>query len=191
MATPDRLFRTPIVMTIQETAMNYDLASTLWTEAADEGKSWFQELRLTHRQQVGGSCVSTGLSLLTGEEPVHVRQQINTQDPVSWSRYLQRHGFKLAYCPTDFRRLAHYVDELLALDDLFTLSTYSPGNPLEIGAEPDDDGWVCGSHFVLLHRDTVYDTRYRTAVRLEDYVDTNRYIKRLFRVLPANHQRGL
>lgn len=171
--------------------MEYDLASTLWTEAGDEAKFWFRDLVLTHRRQVGGSCVSTGLSLLTGQAPTEVRDRINTQDPVSWSRYLQPHGFKLAYCPTDLRRLKHYVDDLLALDGLFVICTYRPGNPLQIGEEPDEDGWICRSHFVLLHRDKVYDTRFEHPVKLEDYLDASRYVKRLFRVVPAWHARGL
>ena len=167
----------------------FDAHSGLWSPP--EAPPHFHHLRLTHRVQVGGSCVSTGLSLLTGEEPVALRAQLNTQDPVSWSRYLRRHGMKLAYCPTDLRRLRHYVDELLAHDDLFTLSTYSPGNPLDIGEEPDSSGWICGSHFVLLHRDTVYDTRFAHPVSLRDYCDLDRYVKRLFRVVPAGHARGL
>jgi hypothetical protein len=138
-----------------------------------------------------GNGASTGLSLLTGEEPTAVRAQLNTQDPVSWSKYLQRHGMKLAYCSTDLRRLRHYADELLAHDDLFTISTYSPGEPDEIGEEPDGSGWICGSHFVVLHRDTVYDTRFAHPVALRDYCDLNRYVKRLFRVVPASHERGL
>lgn len=171
--------------------MEYDLISMLWSEAGDEGALWFQDLVLTHRQQVGGSCVSTGLSMLTGEKPVQVRDRINTQDPVSWSRYLQPHGFKLAYCPTDLRRLRHYVDELLSLKGLFVICTYSPSSPLQIGGEPDEDGWVCGSHFVLLHRDTMYDTRFARPVLLRNYADSSRYVKRIFRVVPAWHVRGL
>lgn len=167
----------------------FDAHTLLWSPP--EHTPHFHHLRLTHRVQIGGSCVSTGLSLLTGEEPVEVRAQLNTQDPVSWSRYLQRHGMKLAYCPTDLRRLHHYVDELLAHDDLFTLSTYSPGNPLDIGEEPDSSGWICGSHFVVLHGDMVYDTRYPHPIPLREYEDLNRYVKRLFRVVPADHERGL
>lgn len=167
----------------------FDAHTACWSPP--EAAPHFHHLRLTHRVQIGGSCVSTGLSLLTGEEPVAVRAQLNTQDPVSWSRYLQRHGMKLAYCSTDLRRLRHYVGELLAHDDLFTLSTYSPGNPHDIGAEPDSSGWICSSHFVVLHRDQVYDTRYPHPVALREYGDLDRYIKRLFRVVPANHARGL
>jgi hypothetical protein len=167
----------------------FDASTAFWS--TPEVAPHFHHLELVHRVQIGGSCVSTGLSLLTGEEPVTVRAQLNTQDPVSWSHYLQRHGMKLAYCSTDLRRLRHYADELLAHDDLFTISTYSPGNPTDIGSDPDREGWICGSHFVVLHRDTVYDTRFAQPVALRDYCDLNRYVKRLFRVVPADHVRGL
>lgn len=169
--------------------MEFDRASSLWHE--QDNQAYFHDLQLALLRQKGGSCVSTGLSLLTREAPTRVREQINTQDPVSWSRYLQGHGFKLAYCPTDLRRLEHYADDLLALDDLFTLSTYSPETAREIGATPDEEGWICSSHFVLLHRDTVYDTRYETTIPLADYEDLSRYVKRIFRVVPADHARGL
>lgn len=169
--------------------MEFDLSSRLWS--GSPATPFFQDRTLHHRRQVGGSCVSTGLSLLTGDLPADIRTRINTQDPVSWSRYLTGHGLKLAYCPSDFRRLRHYVDDLLRLDDLFTLSTYSPSHPLDIGADPDEDGWVCSSHFVVLHRDTMYDTRFEAPVRLRDYADRDSYIKRIFRVVPATHERGI
>jgi hypothetical protein len=167
----------------------FDAHTSLWSPS--EASPHFHHLCLTHRVQIGGTCVSTGLSLLTKEEPVDVRAHLNTQDPISWSRYLQRHGMKLAYCATDLRRLRHYVNELLAHDDLFTLSTYSPSSAHDIGEEPDRNGWICGSHFVVLHRDTVYDTRFAHPVPLREYCDLDRYVKRLFRVVPASHVRGL
>jgi len=167
----------------------FDHSTALWSPP--EATPHFHGLRLAHRVQIGGSCVSTGLSLLTGEDPSQVRPQLNTQDPVSWSRYLQGHGMKLAYCPTDLRRLRHYVSELLAHDDLFTLSMYSPTDARHIGAEPDASGWVCGSHFVVLHRDMVYDTCCQAPVPLRDYGNLDHYVKRLFRVVPAQHARGL
>lgn len=166
----------------------FDQSSSIWPDEPDQ---YFTNLQITHRQQVGGSCVSTGLSLLTGEEPGTIRQHINTQDPVSWSLYLQDHGMKLAYCPSDFRRLLHYKSQLLALDDLFAISTYSSQNPLEIGAEPDESGWICGSHFFILHRQTVYDTRYAQPSDFASYEDHDRYVKRLFRIVPVDHPRGL
>ncbi|MCC2636586.1 MAG: hypothetical protein K0Q68_305 [Moraxellaceae bacterium] len=169
--------------------MDFDVTSTLW--AGQDPAPFFHGLQIRHRVQKGGTCVSTGLSLLTREAPATIRRRINTQDPVSWSHYLQAHGMRLAYCPTDFRRLQHYVDDLLALDDLFTLSTYSPEMAQRIGAEPDDSGWICSSHFVILHRDVVYDTVYAEPVLLRDYDDLQRYVKRIFRVVPATHDRGL
>ena len=168
---------------------DFDPSSSLWPDGP--GQPFFAQLNIVHRQQVGGTCVSTGLSLLTGESPAAVRQQINTQNPVSWSVYLQAHGMKLAYCPTDLRRLKHYVPELLAHHDLFTLSTYSPLDAQTIGSDPDSSGWVCGSHFVVLYQDTVYDTRWSQPVALRDYPDLERYVKRMFRVVPVNHPRGL
>ena len=101
------------------------------------------------------------------------------------------HGIKLAYCPTDLRRLRFYRDELLALDDLFAVSTYSDDSPVQIGADPDRDGWICGSHFVILHRQTIHDTRNPNPIPFQDYPDVSRYVKRLFRVVPASHHRGL
>jgi hypothetical protein len=168
---------------------HHDLSSGLWGNQMPQ--RFFPDLRLTHRVQVGGSCVSTGLSLLTREAPGQIRRSINTQDPVSWSCYLMGHGMKLAYCNTDLRRLKHYVQELLALDDLFALSTYSPTAAQAIGTEPRAGGWVCSSHFTLLHRDTVYDTRLPAPVLLRDYPDCERYVKRMFRIVPLLHPRGL
>lgn len=174
--------------------LEYDARAALWPAVPGHEVSdgaFFRGLSLTHRVQVGGSCVSTGLSLLTGETPDQVRQRVNTQDPVSWSRYLQGHGMKLAYCPTDLRRLKHHVPELLQHDDLFTLSTYSPNDASGIGAEPDAFGWVCGSHFVVLHRNMVFDTCLPQPVPLPVYAGCDRYVKRVFRVVPAQHERGL
>ncbi len=156
-----------------------------------EAAPLFPNLNIEHRTQIGGTCVSTGLSLLRKEEPGEIRNKINTQYPVSWSKYLNGHQMKLAYCSTDFRRLHYYVDELLAHNDLFTISTYSPSEPGEIGSDPNNEGWICGSHFFVLHRDTVYDTRFKSPVALKEYRDLNRYVKRLFRVVPCNHARGL
>ncbi|MCF8208872.1 MAG: hypothetical protein K9K38_05645 [Rhodoferax sp.] len=167
----------------------FDTASKLW--ANQPIAAYYRDITIHHRQQVGGSCVSTCLSLLSGQEPTEVRSHVNTQDPVSWSHYLQGYGMKLAYCPSDLRRLQHYLPDLLAIDDLFTISTYSPPDSSSIGAEPNEDGWICGSHIVLLHRSTVYDTRYAAPIALNTYADKQRYVKRLFRVVPVDHARGL
>lgn len=167
----------------------FDYHARCWSPP--EASPLFPNLSIQHRTQIGGTCVSTGLSLLTEEKPEEIRKKVNTQDPVSWSRYLGGYQMKLAYCSYDFRRLRHYVDELLAHNDLFTISTYTPTKQDKIGCNPDEHGWVCASHFVVLYRDTVYDTRIDHPVALRDYRDLNRYVKRLFRVVPINHVRGL
>ena len=149
--------------------MEYDFNGSLWTDRSVQQVS--HHLTLMHRVQIGGSCVSTGLSVITGEAPETIRAQVNTQSPMSWSDYLHPHGWKLAYCNTDLRRLSHYAEELLQWDDLFVVCTYSPDDPARIGDEPNEDGWICSSHFMLLHRDQVFDTRYRSPIELTAHPD--------------------
>jgi hypothetical protein len=168
--------------------MDHDPNSDIWWPA--EPEPHFPSLVLKHRLQKGGTCVSTALSLLTGEDPTTIRKQTNTQNPITWSRYLQSYGMKLAYCATDLRRLRYYVAELLAHDDLFAISTYSLTDPRHIGADPEHDGWVCSSHFFLLHRGTVFDTAKRGPVELTRYGGLGCYVKRMFRVVPVGHARG-
>lgn len=168
---------------------DFDHASGLWPATAPE--RYFQDLSLTHQKQIGGTCVSTGLSILTGQDPGLVRTRINTQDPVSWSYYLSGHGMKLAYCPTDLRRLKFFMPELLAIDDLFAIGIYSPEDARIIGRDPDRNGWICGSHFILLHRATFYDTALEAPIGVADYGRCESYVKRIFRVLPVDHVRGL
>ena len=167
---------------------SHDQHSKLWSE---DTAPFFRDRSFTPLKQSGPHCVSTVLAMLTGEEPEVIRPSINTQNPVSWSDYLRGHGMKLAFCPTDCRRLEHYLDDLLALDDLFTLSYYSPSDPEAICADPDEKGWICGSHIVLLHRDQILDpaSGVRTAAR--DHQGRGRFTKRIFRVVPAQHLRGL
>lgn len=167
---------------------NHDHHSKFWS--GDTGL-FFRDRSLTPRRQVGPHCVSTVLSMLTGEEPETIRPEVNTQDPVSWSDYLRRHGMKLAFCPTDCRRLRYYLDDLLELDDLFTLSYYSPTDPAAICGDPNDSGWVCGSHIVLLHRDQILDPATGIRGPAQEHHGMNRFTKRIFRVVPANHPRGL
>ena len=80
--------------------------------------------------QSGLTCVSTTLGSLTGNGPEHFLNlqrdgKLNTEDPVSWSEVLKPFEMKLAYLPFDGRKLRFYMDELVALDDLFLLSYYS------------------------------------------------------------------
>ncbi len=164
--------------------MEYDFATALFPFQA---QPFFPELSLALKKQEGGRCVSTGLSLLSGEDPFVVRDKINTQDPRTWSQYLTKEAdMKLAYCAADFRKLRHFCDELLAHNDLFTISTYTPLDAELIAQDPDEKGWICGSHFFLLYKDTIYDTRFNHTVKLSEYRDLERYVKRIFRVVPAS-----
>jgi len=167
----------------------FDHSSVLWPARTLE--KYFSTLRIEHRIQIGGTCVSTGLSLLTGEAPETVRSEINTQDPVSWSQYLCKHEMKLAYCPTDLRRLKFYIPEMLEIDDLFAIGIYSPDRATVIGRDPDENGWICGSHFILMHRDRIFDTARDAPVNATNYSRLESYVKRIFRVLPLRHSRGL
>jgi hypothetical protein len=166
----------------------HDSHSKLWR---GEGAPFFREQSFTPRRQDGPHCVSTVLAMLTNVEPQEIRPRINTQDPVSWSDFLLDHGMKLAFCPTDCRRLQHYLDELLALDDLFTLSYFSPTEPEAICADPDERGWVCGSHIVLLHRDQILDPATGSRCDAREHYGMMHYTKRIFRVVPAEHRRGM
>lgn len=167
---------------------SHDHHSKLWSVNSGH---FFRDQSFTPRQQSGPHCVSTVLAMLTGQEPEVIRPEINTQDPVTWSDYLRGHGMKLAFCPTDCRRLRHYLDDLLALDDLFTLSYYSPTEAEAICADPNERGWVCGSHIVLLHRDQILDPASGTRTAALAHYGMNRFTKRIFRVVPSNHARGL
>jgi len=116
-----------------------DHRSKLWGEGTD---TFFREVEFKSRRQSGPHCVATVLSMLTDKNPEDIRPKINTQDPVRWSSYLMGHGMKLAFCPSDCRQLRHYLDDLLEINDLFTLSYYSPAEPEKIFAEPNDSGWI-------------------------------------------------
>lgn len=169
--------------------MPYDTTSQLWPNHAL--RHYFHDLKIEHRRQIGPTCVPTCLAQLTGMEPAFIQREINTQSPISWSDYLMTAGYQLAYCSTDFRRLCHYVDELIALDDLFLISTYSGTSAADIGREPDADGWIIGSHIALLHRDQVYDTMLNAPIPLQDYRRNTHFVKRIFRVVPLNFARSL
>ena len=111
---------------------------------AEEGEHYFRDLVIRPLRQRGPTCVSTCLAMLTGKRPEDFQGNINTQDPVSWSAALQPYGMKLAYCPHDARKLKFYIEELIALDDLFALSFYTTEDPKEILADADSN-WLCYS----------------------------------------------
>lgn len=168
--------------------MPYDAASRLWPR---ENKSFFRNRTFSVIRQRGPHCVSTVLSILTGTPPEQFQGKINTQDPVSWSEALRDANMKLAYCPTDMRKMKHYMKELVALDDLFTLSYYTTKDPNAILGEPDNNGWVTGSHIVVLHRNKILDPKFGEETDAFDHECNEHYTKRIFRVLPADHPRGL
>ena len=168
--------------------MPYDATSPLWPRA-DE--SFFRNKTFTVVRQRGPHCVSTVLAILTGTRPEEFQGIVNTQDPVSWSEALKPWGMKLAYCPTDVRKLKHYMKELVALVDLFTLSYYTTTDPNAILGEPDSRGWVTGSHIVVLHRSKILDPASGTETEAFYHQCNDYHTKRIFRVVPANHLRGL
>ncbi|CAF1560781.1 unnamed protein product, partial [Adineta ricciae] len=127
----------------------YDHNTTLWS---DKNEHFFHDYRIQPIAQRGPHCVSTVLAMLTGKTPEEFQGKMNTQDPFSWSQALQLYGMRLSYCPMDVRKLKFYMKELIALDDLFTLSYYTTLNSKQILGDPDDNGWITGSHIVILHR---------------------------------------
>ena len=168
--------------------MPYDMVSCLWPRG-DE--AFFRDRSFSVVRQRGPHCVSTVLAILTGEAPEKFQGNVNTQDPAAWSEALCPWGMKLAYCPTDARKLKHYMAELVRLDDLFTLSYYTTLDRDKILGEPDDRGWVTGSHAVILHRGAILDSRSGTMCDALGHPCVEYHTKRVFRVVPTDHLWGL
>ena len=166
----------------------YNHASTLWPEISNP---LFKRKKLSPIRQQGPTCVATAMAMLTGSKPEYFQGVINTQNPVSWSDALKPFGMKLAYCPTDARRISHYIDELVDLDDLFTLSYYMTRRENVILQDPNEEGWVCGSHIVVLHKDKLYDPMTGVETNATDHECLLYHTKRIFRVVPNTHVRGL
>ena len=166
--------------------MSYNKNANIWNGPEEH---FFRELELEPQVQESGQCVRTCLAMLTSQEPREFRD-VNTQDPVSWSEGLKPHGMQLAYCSTDARKLRHYLDEAAGIDDLFLLCYYYASDA-EIMGEPRADGWLCGSHVVVLHRDRVLDPMLGVATPVVEHGCGDRHTKRLFRVVPTGHRRGL
>lgn len=168
--------------------MPFDAHCPLWP---DNDEAYFRDRELHPRKQVGPTCVATTLGVLAGRAPTEFIDRMNTQDPTTWSAVLKPMGMQLAYCPTDVRRLKHYLSELLRLDDLFTLSYYTTSMPEELLGDPDEKGWVCGSHIVVMHRDRIYDSCTGTVSEARLHSSMEYHTKRIFRVVPAGHRRSL
>ena len=172
--------------------MESDYNCSLWPNREE---NFYRDRFIEPFTQSGLTCVATGLGSLTGKGPGHFlnfqRQgKLNTEDPVSWSEALRPFGMKLAYIPFDGRKLKFYMAELVTLDDLFLLSYYS-GMSLEILRDPDEDGWVCESHVAILHRDQIIDPALGERRPAADHWCNGCHTKRLFRVVPIGHPRGL
>jgi len=162
--------------------MPYDLNSTLWPNRDDV---FFRDHTFIPQRQSGPHCVSTTLAMLTGTSPETFQGTVNTQDPRSWSAALAPWDMQLAYCPTDARKLKFYLEDLLSVDDLFTLSYYTSHSAEEILADPDPSGWVCGSHIVVLHRDKTIDPASGKVTYAWDHACMGFHTKRIFRVTPV------
>ena len=165
-----------------------NVATALWPNETD---AFFRGRGLHSRVQEGATCVATSLAIVSGCEPAEFRD-VNTQNPVEWSDALRRFGMKLAYLPTDIRPVKFYIDELLRYDDLFVIGFYSNRDGREaILRTLDENGWLCASHMVVLHRDQIYDPARGTNVEARLYDRLDSHTKRIFRVVPADHPRGL
>ncbi len=168
--------------------MAYNYNSCLWNNKKEQ---FFREREIKPVRQSGPHCVSTSLAILTGEKPEDFQDKINTQDPLSWSDALKNYDMKMAYCPFDARKLKFYIDELIELDDLFTLSYYTTQDSSKILSDPDEKGWVCGSHIVILHRDKIYDPAQGNVSAAKTHKCMKYHTKRIFRVVPDDYKRGL
>jgi hypothetical protein len=167
---------------------SFDLTAPLWSGPPE---AFFRDRTIVPQRQRGPHCVATALAMLTGQRPEEFHGRMNTQDPVSWSAVLAPSGMRLAYCPTDVRKLRFYLPELVALDDLFLLCYYLPLSAEAILADPTPDGWVCSSHVVVLHRGVVLDPDDGKATPALEHSCGARHTKRVFRVVPSGHYRGL
>jgi hypothetical protein len=167
--------------------MTYNKRCNLWPTK----ESFFKDKEIHPIRQSGPHCVSTVLAMLTDKKPEDFQNnKLNTQDPISWSDCIKPYGMKLAYCPTDVRKLKFYIDELIALNDLFLLCYYSPTGSA-ILSDPDDSGWVCGSHVVILHRNQIIDPKRGDKQFAKEHKCNEKHTKRIFRVVPVHYERGL
>lgn len=168
--------------------MSYDFNSHLWPKKTD---AFFRDTKLVPQLQDGPHCVSTSLAILTNSDPDNFQGVVNTQDPLSWSDKIQEWGLKFAYCPTDTRKIKYYIEELIELDDLFTLSYYTPTDKEKILSEPNEKGWICGSHIVVLQRDMILDPAQGNITKAIEHHCNQYHTKRIFRVVPSSYVRGL
>lgn len=161
--------------------------SSLWLGT----ERYFPNIEIRPLIQDGPTCVANCLAMLTGEMPEKYSGKVNPHDPLSWSQAIMPYGMKLAYCPTDFRRVEFYAPELIEKNDLFLVCYYTTTDPEELLADPRPDGWHCGSHVVILKGDTIFDPSLGKAVPFKEHSSLYYPTKRIFRIVPINHERGL
>ena len=182
---------------VTEQAFNFksDPMCLLWRDISNG--PFFRSMVFKHRQQMGPTCVSNVLAMLTNQRPEAFQKpknDVNTQCPVSWSDSLRPYNMKFAYCSVDCRRLKHYISELRELADLFVVSYYTGESdvfPERITADPDSHGDIVGSHIVILHTDKIYDSAkyHGDGIDVAEYGE--KFVKRIFRVVPLDYHRGL
>lgn len=168
--------------------MPYDSHSALWPT---QGEIFFRDREFVPQRQVGPHCVATTLAMLTGATPDEFMGKMNTQNPATWSDALAPWQMQLAYCPTDVRKVKFYIDDLLHRDDVFTISYYMTLDAARILADPNERGWVTGSHVVMLHREYILDPASGQRVLARDHHGMEYHTKRIFRVVPLGYQRKL
>lgn len=170
--------------------MAYDYNCRLWPNNEEK---FFHNLALKPIKQGKNACLRTVLAILTDKDPDYFLDKINTQNPLSWSDALKPLGYKLAYLPADCRKLGFYIEELVVLNDLFLVCYYgkvTEENPSLILADPDQNGFVCPSHIEILWQNELINPA--TGEKRSALAECpNRHTKRLFRVVPADYQRGL
>lgn len=168
--------------------MPFQTKTSLWME---NERKYFSSLSLHPIHQMGPHCVSTCLAMLTGTGPESFEGEINTQNPVTWSDALMPFGMKLAYCPSDIRKLKFYLNELVELDDLFLLCYYTDHESLDFLDDPDQNGWIGHSHVVILYQNLILDPQTgKKDIALHHFCNEC-FTKRIFRVVPKDHKRGL
>ena len=167
--------------------MFYKKNNQLWP---DKNEQYFSEKNITPICQKRAHCIPTLLAMLTDMQPKYFHKRVNKEDPLSWSKTLEPFDMKLAFCSFDIRKIKFYIDELIEINDLFLLSYYDPIGHI-ILYDPDQDGWICGSHVVILYQNTVFDPIYGTVTLLKDHECIEHHTKWIFRVIPKDHKRGL
>ena len=169
--------------------------SRIWS---DGDNKFFPDLDLQPVIQKGPACVATALATASGTNPGHFLDfpGFTNMNPVSWSDALTNFNMKLAYCPTDTRKVKYYADELLQCDDLFIIGYYSPNykhkDETDILLDPADDGKESAlSHAVILYKDKIYDSKNGTVTQFKEHQCIECHTKRIFRFVPSDYKRGI